>query len=126
MSSSSIGGSCIAHVPCFSHSWRQKSSSGVLACTFVQCACRRDGKLSWYLGIRYFLGQRFCVLCFENCTSSLFSTSPLWSSNFKIKRALNLSPNKQEGMSGQQQPIADITSSSWSLAQPLLIASRPP
>ena len=28
---------------------------------------------------RYFLVQRFCVLCFEICTPSLFSPSLLWS-----------------------------------------------
>ena len=36
-------------------------------------------------------GSRFCVLFFEICTTSLFSPSPLWSANFKIKQAQNLS-----------------------------------
>ena len=30
------------------------------------------------LGWRYFWGRRFCVLCFEICTPSLFSPSPPW------------------------------------------------
>ena len=40
-------------------------------------------------GSRYFLLQRFCVLCLEICTPS-----PLWSANSKIKQAQNLRPNK--------------------------------
>ena len=41
-------------------------------------------------GQSYFLGQRFCVLCFEICIPSLFSPSPLCGANFKIKQTLNL------------------------------------
>ena len=41
-------------------------------------------------GRRSFLGQIFCVLCFEICIPSLFSPSPLCSANFKTKHALNL------------------------------------
>ena len=33
----------------------------------------------------------FCVFCFEICTPSPFSPSPLWSANLKTKQAQNLS-----------------------------------
>ena len=36
-------------------------------------------------GWRYFLGQRFSVLCSEIGIPSPFFPSPLWSANFKIK-----------------------------------------
>ena len=40
---------------------------------------------------RIFRYKRFCVLCIEICTPSLFSPSPLCSANLKIQQEQNLS-----------------------------------
>ena len=65
----------------------------------VYCVCSppnspSTGVRAAVQGWSYFLGRRFCVLCFEICISSLFSPSPLCSAKFKTKHTLNLWPNK--------------------------------
>ena len=42
------------------------------------------------IGLKAFHGSMFCVPCFEIYIPSLFSSSPLWSANFKTKHALNI------------------------------------
>ena len=72
--------------PCTQQTGREE------ACQHTHCApwidlyfppLIRISQLSSSYSPKYFLGQRFCVLCIEICTPSLFTPSPLCGASFR-------------------------------------------
>ena len=67
------------------HSRRSSSSSHHHHCSLQLLADSDSRLLGSGSSRRYFLNQRFSVLCFDICTPSVFSSSPLCGASFKTK-----------------------------------------
>ena len=80
----------LSHFPSYAMGKRPTATAQTTSHNLLwpQTVCRKSRWLwSQLQGSTYLWCQRFCVFCFEVC---LFSPFPLWSANFKTKRALNL------------------------------------